>query len=101
MLFPLVVNQRFPSEPAVMSSGRLNGVGIENSVITPAGVIRPMLFPLVVNQRLPSGPAVIPAGRLAGVGMSKKPLNSPRGVPRAIELASLSVTHRLPSGPAV
>jgi hypothetical protein len=43
---------------------------VENSVITPEVVIRPMrLAAASVNQRLPSGPAVIEEGLLEGVGM--------------------------------
>jgi len=39
-----------------------------NSVMTPAGVIRPILLPPnSVNHRLPSCPAVMPAGKLLGV----------------------------------
>ena len=57
------VNQRLPSGPRVMPSGRLPGVmPAQNSVTTPAGVIRPMRPPSSANQTLPSGPAVIPRG---------------------------------------
>ena len=39
----------------------------ENSVTTPAGVIRAMRLPArSVNQMLPSGPAVISCGSAAG-----------------------------------
>jgi hypothetical protein len=55
------------SSPVVV---HFEGVAKGNSVMTPAGVIRPILLPLFsVNQRLPSGPAVIPARRLSGVGI--------------------------------
>ena len=41
---------------------------VENSVTSPAGVIRPIRSPVCsVNQRLPSGPAVIPDGPLPAV----------------------------------
>src|SRR5260221_559641 len=52
------VNQRLPSGPAVMPSGRLAGTG--NKVMLPLGVMRPIAPALSVNQRLPSGPAVMP-----------------------------------------
>src|SRR5512141_2090882 len=57
------VNQMFPSGPVVIPTGRLPGVGIGNSVMTPSGGIRPILLPSSsVNQRFPSGPAVMPRG---------------------------------------
>ena len=58
---PYSVNQRLPSGPAVMPCGLLLAVSAAaNSVMVPAGVIRPILLPpSSVNQRLPSGPAVI------------------------------------------
>ena len=64
------MNQRLPSGPAVIPSGPLLAVmRCVNSVMVPAGVIRPILLPVYsVNQRLPSGPAVIPAGPLLAVG---------------------------------
>jgi len=63
LLFPLPlntssVNQRLPSGPAVMPSGRLPGTG--NKVMLPLGVMRPIAPALSVNQRLPSGPLVMP-----------------------------------------
>ena len=49
--------------------GTLPDVGIGNSVMPPAGVIRPIwLAPFSVNQRFPSGPAVISFGQLLAVG---------------------------------
>src|SRR5262249_55604905 len=63
------VNQRLPSGPAVISAGALAVVRpAENSVMTPAVVIRPMAW-RSVNQRLPSGPRVIPMGWPLVVGM--------------------------------
>src|SRR5262249_39256362 len=47
--------------------GVLAPVGTVNSVMSPAGVIRPIRPASSVNQTLPSGPAVMPAGRLAAV----------------------------------
>ena len=46
--------------------GRALGVGMANSVTTPAGVISPILSAAVsVKKRLPSGPFVIPVVSLA------------------------------------
>ncbi len=60
---------RLPSEPAVMPLGRLLAVGIVNSMMTPAVVIRPTWLALnSVNQRLSSGPAAMPLGPLPTVG---------------------------------
>src|SRR5260370_32437747 len=67
------VNQRLPSDPAVMSAGKLLLVGSGYSVILPLGVMRPIWLALnSVNQRLPSGPAVMLFGSLllAGSGDS-------------------------------
>src|SRR5438874_2628600 len=62
-------NQRLPSGPRMIPSEILFGVGIENSVMTPCGVIRPILLPCSsINQRLPSGPQVIPVVLLPSVG---------------------------------
>src|SRR6266568_210722 len=109
------VNQRdLPSGPAVMPKGPQPAedpqvVGRGNSVILPAGVMRPILFPLPfnsVNQRLPSGPAVMPRSpqpkeedpQVVGRGSS---VILPAGVMRPILFPKSSVNHRLPSGPAV
>ena len=52
-----------------MAEGPALESGSENSVIEPAGVIRPILPEAnSVNQTLPSGPAAIPTGWLAAVG---------------------------------
>jgi hypothetical protein len=48
----------------------LLAVGIVNSVITPAVVIRPMLLAFSVNQRLPSGPAAMLPDPLLGTGVA-------------------------------
>src|ERR1700692_2589256 len=63
-------NQRLPSGPFAMPSGKLDDDGSGNSVITPDGVIRP-IFPLrpSANQRLPSGPVTIACGREFEVGI--------------------------------
>src|SRR4051812_40351569 len=56
-------NQRFPSGPAVMSTGFDAGVSTGNSVTVPSTVIRPILLPeYSVNQSAPSAPAAIPVG---------------------------------------
>src|SRR5215471_21814047 len=84
-----------------MLFGRLAGVGIGNSVMTPSGVIRPMLLPRAsVNHRLPSEPAVISQGAERGVGTGNS-VSTPSGVIRPIRLPGISVNHRFPSGPAV
>ena len=69
-LFALAsVNQRLPSGPAVMPSGRLAAAGMGYSVTTPEVVILPTWFTLSsVNQMLPSGPATIANGPLLAVG---------------------------------
>src|SRR5579885_410140 len=94
------VNQRLPSGPAVIPRGLLPS-GRRNSVILPAGVMRPIWLPLdSVNQRLPSGPAAIPQGWVLGVGRGNSVI-LPVGVMRPIWLPPNSVNQRLPSGPAV
>jgi hypothetical protein len=66
ILLPLLsVNHSAPSGPAVMPYGPLLLVGIGNSVIVPAVVIRPILLLFnSVNHSAPSGPAVIIQGKL-------------------------------------
>src|SRR4051794_39558196 len=67
------VNQRLPSDPAVILSGCEAELGSGNSVIVPRVVMRPILpVAFSVNQRLPSGPAVMPTGDavLSGSGNS-------------------------------
>src|SRR5438445_354443 len=90
-------NQRFPSGPAAMPSGRPLGTG--NSLTAPAGVIRPIwLARNSVNQRFPSAPA---ATKLTSASDGR--LNSvtpPVGPIRPIWFAVSSVNQRLPSGPA-
>ena len=52
-----------------MPKGWLAAVGTSNSVMTPAGVIRPIRLPeFSVNHRLPSGPGAIAVGPLPAVG---------------------------------
>src|SRR5438874_572241 len=95
------VNQTLPSGPAVMPIGLLKGVGIANSVIAPAGVMRPIrLASYSRNQTLPSGPPVIAIAGL-DVGGNGNSVTTPVVVIRPIALAAKahSVNHRLPSGP--
>src|SRR5512143_1309164 len=85
-----------------MSKEEPLAVGMANSVMTPAVVIRPILLPAAsVNQRAPSGPAVIP-GICPGVGTANS-VSTPAVVIRPIRglKYALSVNHRAPSGPAV
>src|SRR5262249_42907650 len=55
------VNHSAPSGPILIAMGPLLTVGIANSVITPAVVMRPMLL-LFTNHNAPSGPVVMPEG---------------------------------------
>src|SRR5215218_4455379 len=66
------VNQRLLSGPVTIPTGPLWGVGMANSVTTPAVVIRPILFATTsVNHRFPSGPGVIETGPATAVGIAK------------------------------
>ena len=82
------MNQRLPSGPAAIPSGKLSaGMPAENSVTTPAGVIRPIRLPSSsVNQRLPSGPAVISSGALPAVMPAENSVMTPAVVIRPIRL---------------
>lgn len=65
ILLDCSVNHTVPSGPAQMPTGWLSWAGRENSVITPAVVIRPILsLYSSVNHRFPSEPAVIPVTTL-------------------------------------
>src|SRR5258706_403686 len=90
------VNHNAPSGPVVMPMDELPTVGIGNSVITPAVVMRPILSPSSVNHSAPAGPVVMPAG--AGTGNS---VITPAVVMRPILPANSSVNHSAPSGPCV
>src|ERR1051326_7151837 len=84
-----------------MLSGPLAGVATGNSVICPAGVMRPILLPCCsVNQRLPSGAVQMPSGKLPDVGTGNSVI-CPAVVIRPILLPWYSVNQRLPSGPLV
>src|SRR5215472_8277458 len=81
-----------------MSRTPLEAVGIVNSVIMPAVVIRPILFPSIsVNQILPSGPATMPPGPDAAVGTGNS-VTVPEGVIRPVLFAPCSVNQRSPPG---
>src|SRR5579871_2221098 len=94
-------NQRLPSGPAVIPSGKLPAeMPLLNSAIVPLVVMRPMRLPaLSVNHRLPSGPAVMPISK----PLAEMPLlNSvmvPAGVMLPMRLPLCSVNPMLPSGP--
>src|SRR5438094_10345750 len=92
-----------PSGLLLPVGGQLRLGGRGNSVITPAGVIRPILLPLSsVNQRLPSGPAVMLVGppREVRAGREGKIVNTPVGVTVWAAMRDTSVTNSLPSGGA-
>src|SRR5579862_7948151 len=79
-----------------MPYGLLLAEGGVNSVVTPAGVIRPiLLLPNSVNQRLPSLPAVM----LTGTRFVTNSMIPPLTVILPIRLPVYSVNQRLPSGP--
>jgi hypothetical protein len=60
-------NHMFRSAPAVISPGPEFGRGSVNSVMMPAGVMRPILLALnSESQILPSGPAARARGPLSG-----------------------------------
>src|SRR5258707_1088344 len=90
----------------VMMADELSGAGSGNSLMWPAGVMRPILPTNVrlctlgiisVNQMAPSGPVVISLAKL--LDDSENSLIWPAGVMRPILPGS--VNQRLPSGPAV
>src|SRR6202022_2664540 len=74
--WPLVcsVNQRLPSGPDVMPNGIAPAPCVENSVITPAGVTRPILPPTTfsVNHMLPSLPSVMAQELTLAVGTGEE-----------------------------
>src|SRR6266446_2892876 len=94
-LTPFSANHRLPSGPAVMPAGLLLCVGMGNSVIVPADVIRPIRLtpftsaPVSVNHRLPSGPVVMPVGLLLSVGIANSVI-APAGVIRPMRLTPLA-----------
>src|SRR5215813_13829809 len=97
------VNHSAPSAPILMAMGPLLTVGIGNSVITPAVVMRPMLL-LFTNHSAPSGPVVMPDGALLVPGIGNS-VTTPAVVMRPMLLvlggASGLVNHSAPSGPVV
>src|SRR5437868_355894 len=105
LMLSFCVNQRLPSGPAAIDSG--SAPGNENSVMTPAGVIRPMrCASYSVNQRLPSDPVAMLVGEDGNVSIVNSSI-APAGVIRPILLwtgpdnGPRSTNQRLPSGPFV
>src|SRR5260370_41690499 len=108
---PDSVNHRLPSGPVVMAKGKLGagGTKIENSVIIPPVVMRPILLPKYsVNHSAPSGPCVMPeapAGVCCQVGNANSVI-VPQVVTRTLLLPTPvrpspnAVNPSSPSGPA-
>src|SRR5258706_577627 len=100
------VNHSAPSGPVVMPSAKVRGVGIGNSVITPAVVMRPILpgtdslAKTSVYHSAPSGPVVINWGTLGVVGIVNSVI-TPAVVMRPTLPVFNSVNHSAPSGPVV
>ena len=84
------MNQRLPSGPAVIPCGRLSDAGIENSLIVPLGVIRPILLREHLGE-----PEVAVGARRDPAGADCSPWGSgtrvivPLGVIRPILLAPI------------
>ena len=96
---PLLVNQRLPSGPAVMSCGLLM-VACVKLLTTPAVVMRPSeLFVVFVNHRAPSGPTVISLGCEIPVPVNF--VTAPSGETRPMELLAPLANQMAPSGPSV
>src|SRR5260370_42624551 len=101
-LLPLCsVNQRLPSGPVVMDSGRLATFVVGYCVKTPVVVTLPIAPPLralpSVTHRLPSRPAAMPPEALSPAG-SRYSVAAPDGGILPIRLTWYSVNQRLPSG---
>src|SRR5262249_401814 len=91
-----------PSGPAVMPPSKVLALGIGNSAITPAVVMRPIwLLPFSMNHSAPSGPVVMREGALPAVGIVNSTVNTPAALIRPILLTAGSVNHIAPSGPVV
>ena len=72
---------------------------MSNSVITPAGVMRPMRLPRCSeNQKFPSDPIVMIRGALPACGRSNSLMRVPSGAIRPMRLPLPSVNHSVPSG---
>ena len=83
----------------MIPNGRAVVVGQRNSVMMPAGVMRPMRAALVsVNQMLPSGPAVRRPVPALGVGVVNS-VTAPQGVMRPSSLVAKLANQMLPSAP--
>src|SRR4029077_8368116 len=87
-----------PSGPVVIAVGWALGVGIANSLTTPAGVIRPILSAAVsVKKRLPSGPLVIPVVSLAaGTGKTLRDIKVRSSIPSSVGRLRAGVRLRRP-----
>src|SRR4051794_31391340 len=103
-----VVNHRRSPGPGVIgprSAGtvvkRYGSGWTGNSLIVPAGVIRPIRAvppsSVSVNQALPSGPAAIAPGPAPGLGVGNS-VTRPSVVMRAMRLAYGSLANAVPSG---
>jgi len=84
------LNHRSPSRTTI-DSGRQPGLSpSENSVTTPAGVIRPDPAHMGFGEpQIPSGPDMMPSGPAPAVGSANSVI-APRGVIRAIWLGRRS-----------
>src|SRR5258706_2038892 len=87
---------------AAMPPGIAPALGRAYSVMTPAGVTRPiLLLRYSVNQTFPSDAWVRPDGMLPGVGIGNSDNTPVRVLIRAILLPEDSVIHMFPSAPSV
>ena len=93
---------QIPSARDDKDSGRLCAeIPVENAVICPSGVIRPMLSALEAeNQMLPSIPKMIPLGPAHDGGKANSVI-TPDNVMRPILSPASSVNHMHPSLPAM
>src|SRR5689334_17255174 len=88
-------NQRLPSDPCTIDVGVAPGLSpAENSVIWPAGVMRPIASALPsVNHKLPSGPDVIPTGVDDGPSPAENSVIDPSGSDAAAGETSSANAH--------
>src|SRR5436309_7074233 len=101
---PWSLNQTLPSEPIAIPLGwapALKDVEV-NSVITPAGVMRPIAgtAPLSANQTFPSGPTARRPREIVGLSPAVNMVIVPAVVARPIPGCVVPTTNqRFPSGP--
>ncbi len=99
---PYAVNQRLPSGPLVIPTGKLLGVGMGNSVM--AWVVG-LIIPICVGAALGEPEVAVGARRdrvgivAPGVGMGNSVMACVVGLITPIWLPFDSVNQRLPSGP--